>query len=256
MRHIRHTVLLAGLLLAGPGWACSCFGPQTFCGTLDPPFPNPEYWVPDAVVLAVKLGEVQHGMDVKVLQSFAGALQSGDTVRVWGDCGALCRHYPGSWNDGDTVIWGFRFTDLTGNMICGTSYEQAGEYMISICGVYTLSYTAGVVTGPIVTETGESMSISQFEALVESCLSTSVYEQHESPALTLVGEGDAFFVRLGEGWGPEVTLSMHDVQGRSLLDQVNVRNDQRVHLTGLATGPVLVRVSDHRWVQVRRYLRQ
>lgn len=154
--------------------ACSCFGPQTFCGVLNPPFPNPEWWIPESVVLGVKLADFQHGMDVKVIQSFSGSLLADDTVRVWGDCGLLCRHYPTTWAVGDTVIWGLMITDLAGNSLCGTSFEQPTDHMISICGVYYLDYANGTVSGPITTETFETMPIEQFADLVIDCLSTGI----------------------------------------------------------------------------------
>lgn len=170
--------------------ACSCFGPTSFCATLNPPFPNPEWWIPESIVLGVKLGDYQHGMDVKVIQAFTGSLQVDDTVRVWGDCGLLCRHYPSTWAVGDTVVWGFRITDLAGNSLCGTSYEQPTDHMISICGIYYLDYANGSVTGPITSETIETMTLVQLAALVEDCLTTGSAELPASTGPVLWYDGD------------------------------------------------------------------
>ncbi len=84
---------LVSMLFHSGAQACSCFGPQSFCGTLDPPYEQPEWWIPDAVVLGVKLSSMAHGMDVLILNSFSGELHPGDTVTVWGDTGNLCRWY-------------------------------------------------------------------------------------------------------------------------------------------------------------------
>ena len=121
--------------------ACSCFGPQTFCGTLDPPYEppmDPAWWIPDAIVLGVKVASVAHGMDVELVTVFAGEAQVGDTVRVWGDTGLLCRMYADSWGVGDTVVWGLRWTDMAGGPL-----EQEGDYLISVCGTYWLEYQNG-----------------------------------------------------------------------------------------------------------------
>ncbi|MBK9076735.1 MAG: hypothetical protein IPL77_17520 [Flavobacteriales bacterium] len=182
------------------GTACSCFGPPTFCGTLDPPYPNPEWWIPDVVVLGVKVGVLAHGMDVRILQSFSGPPQVDDTIRVWGDTGLLCRMYADTWEVGDTVIWGFRITDQLGGPL-----EQPDDYLISVCGTYWLDYSAGIVSGPIITENGETMTLAEFETLVNGCLSTGIQE---------AGPGDELTVRY-EGGIP--VISMSDVQGLAQL---------------------------------------
>ncbi|MBL8011313.1 MAG: hypothetical protein JNJ64_11975, partial [Flavobacteriales bacterium] len=116
---MRHPFLFTVLLAPALSLACSCFGPQTFCGTLAPPYPEPQWWVPDNIILAVKENSVAYGADVRVIQTFSGALQPGAVVRVWGDCGLLCRHYVDGVPDGDTVLWAIQDCDLSGNGSCG-----------------------------------------------------------------------------------------------------------------------------------------
>ena len=165
-------IFLFSLSQVLPMAACSCFGPQTFCGTLDPPYQQPEWWIPDAVVLGVKLSSTAHGMDILVLNAYAGQLHAGDTVRVWGDTGNLCRTYTGTWSIGDTVVWGLQHTDQAGGTL-----EQPEDYLISVCGVYSLEYTNDEVSGPITLENGnEVMSMGQFALLVTGCLSTGIEE--------------------------------------------------------------------------------
>ena len=82
---------LIALLSTTGSFACSCFDPQTFCETLDPPYAapwDPEWWIPDVVIMGVKLADEAHGMDIKVVDVFAGAgvVVPDQVVRVWGDC--------------------------------------------------------------------------------------------------------------------------------------------------------------------------
>lgn len=234
-------VLLGTAMAAGASvtLACSCFGPQTFCETLDPPFPDPEWWIPDAVVLGVKLGDFQHGIDVKIISSFSGTLQPDDTIRVWGDCGLLCRHSPGTWNVGDTVIWGFQITDLAGNMLCGTSYEQPTDHMISICGVYYLDYANGIVSGPITTTAIESMPISQFGQLVDGCLSTDINEQVDGDALGVRYDGGVPVIEL-PGLAASVDLNVFDALGRPILRRS--WNGGPLRLGSPVNAPLLIEV--------------
>lgn len=167
----KHHALFVGLALAAPAAvACDCYGPPTFCGVQAPPPPFWEYTPPDHIIMGVKLGESDHGMDVQVLQSFSGDVVPTDTIRVWGDCGVLCRVFVDTWSDGDTLILGIHDVDFLGNAACGTSLEQSGDYMIAICGRNWLNYTNGMVVGPITTETEESMTLAEFQATLSACL--------------------------------------------------------------------------------------
>jgi hypothetical protein len=246
-------LLLSTVFTAGSSavLACSCFGPESFCETLDPPFPNPEWWIPDEVVLAVKLGEFQYGMDVKIIGSFSGTLQPDDTVRVWGDCGLLCRHYVSTWADGDTVVWGFRVTDLAGNSGCGTSYEQPADYMISICGVYYLDYSNGIVSGPITSNVTESMTIDQFGQLVDGCLSTGMTEVEEEPQLSVRYDLEGPVL---EWSGPSaaIELTITSVQGQTIRKMT--WNGNALRIEGLAAGTYLVRTRIGDKPSLRRFV--
>ncbi|MBL0129150.1 MAG: hypothetical protein IPP83_17270 [Flavobacteriales bacterium] len=95
--------------------ACSCFGPSTFCETLNPPYGpgwDPSWWIPDNIVLGVKLNTVDYGVDLLIVQDFSGGFKGGEVIRVWGDCGFLCRSYNTGPADGDTVLWGIKPCDL------------------------------------------------------------------------------------------------------------------------------------------------
>jgi hypothetical protein len=226
--------------------ACSCFGPPTFCGTLFPIGPNPEWWEPDAVILAVKLSDYQHGMDVKVVQSFDGVLAVDDTVRVWGDCGLLCRHYPSTWAVGDTVVWALRITDLAGNSMCGTNYEQAGDYMISVCGTYWLEYDQGMVTGPITTETVQSMTLVEFIQTIEGCGSTGWGEQLSEDDLTIQYEGTTLVIAMSAA-GQPMDVLLYNARGQVVL--ARNWNGEPWRLQGQVPGAYLlqVRSEDHNW---------
>lgn len=172
------TLLLPALLISSATLACDCYGPPTFCGVQAPPPPFWEYTPPDHNILGVKLGEVAYGMDVLVLQVFSGNVSAGDTIRVWGDCGSLCRRFVNTWADGDTVMWGVHDVDYQGNTFCGTTYEQSGDYMITICGLNWLSYANGSVSGQITAEAEQSMTLAEFQSTLGACIdgTTGIHE--------------------------------------------------------------------------------
>ena len=142
--HFKRYLIPLAIAASNAAFACSCFGPQTFCGTLNPQppqFPDPQWWIPSDIIMAVKVNSVEYGADMKVVQTFSGTLQAEQVIRVWGDCGLLCRHYVDGVANGDTVIWALQHCDLSGNGACGTSFEQAGDYQLSVCGICLL-YTS------------------------------------------------------------------------------------------------------------------
>lgn len=137
MLMIRYVFLFSAALFSPfTSQACDCAMelPSTLCETLDP-----DWAEPDVVVLGVKVEEVYYGMRVRLLQVFDGNVTEGDTITVWGDNGALCRWYVGTWAVGDTVVWALHNTDFLGNEITAgfpPDLEQPGDYHISACGTY------------------------------------------------------------------------------------------------------------------------
>ena len=191
---------------------------HTFCETLDPPYDEPQWWIPSDVVMAVVVGNEAYGVDVRIARVFSGTLELDSEIRVWGDCGALCRRFVSGMNEGDTVVWALQPTDLSGNFICGTELESKGEYQLSVCGVYALAYGNGQVTGPITTESGtEMMTLDQLESLVTGCLSTGIKEANEKdPMIVLQGpNGTAIAMATLE----RVKLRVSDAAGRTCIDR-------------------------------------
>jgi len=236
------------MLLATGSFACSCFGPSTVCGTLDPPYPNPEWWIPDVIILGVKQANIAHGMDVKVLEVFSGAqhVHEEQVIRVWGDCGFACRVYPDTWAVGDTVVWSFQFTDLSGNSLCpGDALETEGEFMISVCGIYWLTYDHGTVSGPITAESEQSMSIADFREQVTTCLSTGISERATTDPLEVRYSDGQVWLSLGAPYS--VDLAVMDAMGRTCL--LERWNGTKRSLDGFAHGTYIVQVSDgdRRW---------
>ncbi len=220
---MKKLLLVALLILSGghqQAMACSCFGPQTFCETLNPQppqFPEPQWWTPDAIVLVVKLADVEYGVNVKVVQSFSGDLQVDTVIRVWGDCGLLCRHYVNGPANGDTLLWAIKHTDLMGNGLCGTNFEQPQDWALSVCGVYWLNYDNGIVSGPLTVEgANETMSLAAFQVLVDGCLPTAVPER-SIPSPLSVRYVDGSPVITCPGLDPDAYLVIIDAQGRIVL---------------------------------------
>lgn len=232
-----------------PASACSCFGPNTFCGTLDPPYEEPEWWIPDAVVLAVPLETYYYGTDVVIIQIFQGEVNN-DTVRVWGDNGALCRLYAG-WAPGDTLIMGIDRTDLAGNTIMNPEYpeglEQPEDYMISGCGVYSLDYTNGRVSGWITAPTMQDFSLEEFEAEITACALSNGVEQLVTVDPLVVRTVSGTPVLELRNCAAPVYLSVSDMQGRCILRR---RWDgSSLALDGMASGTYVaeVIVAEERW---------
>lgn len=165
-------------LLNSTVFGCSCGGPDTFCETLG--FGNfiEEY----SAVKAVMLGAVNHGMDVKVINSYNGEI-SNDTIRVWGDNGILCRVYTDRFVIGDTIIMKLYTIYKISEGFNGIG-EKVGDYELSICGLHYLRVKNNKVVGNITAQTQE-MEIAEFEEIVrdeklfEVCIETNVEEEEE-----------------------------------------------------------------------------
>lgn len=247
--------LLAGasILVLAQTNACSCFGPQTFCETLDPQppqFPEPEWWIPSDIIMAVKISSVEYGADMKVVQSFSGDLQVEEVIRVWGDCGLLCRYYVNGLSNGDTVIWALQHCDLSGNGSCGTSLEQAGDYQLSVCGVYWLSYNDGVVSGPLFTAgANESVPLGEFAALVGGCLSTGVPANKEVDPLSVRYADGTPILELKSGASGAADVDLYDAQGRLVFRRAWNGTPLRLEVPG--HGVFIAQVIRHgqRWVR-------
>jgi hypothetical protein len=251
---MRTPVTLAICMSFSLSMACSCFGPQTFCGTLNPQppqFPEPQWWVPSDIVRVVKLNSIQYGVTVRIVDSFHGSLLAGQEVRVWGDCGLLCRHYIDGVANGDTLLWALQHCDQSGNGSCGTSLESKGDYQLSVCGVYWLGYSDGTVSGPLFTEGAtETVSLEEFQALVNGCLPTAVQEHNETLPLQLREDAT----------GPVITMAMPgnfglrllDVAGRSVVERS--WNGSPFALGDLPCGTFIIQVSSDRGITSRKVL--
>jgi hypothetical protein len=238
---LRSLLLVGSLAVLQPLSACSCFGPQTFCQTLDPPYTDwdPAWWIPSDIIMAVKVVGVEYGADMKVVQTFSGTLHPEEMIRVWGDCGLLCRHYVDGVADGDTVIWALRPCDLSGNGSCGTSFEQEGDYQLSVCGIYWLGYDNGIVSGPLTVEGAEeSMTLGEFAALVDGCLSTTVQEVQEADPLVVRSGDDGAWLSLSAPG--RVMLTVMDACGR--LELSRQWDGSPIQLKDVAPGAYVVQV--------------
>lgn len=238
----RLLTLLTVILSASFATACSCFGPNTFCGVLNPPYEEPEWWIPDAVVMAIPLQQHYYGIDVVIVQIFQGEMNN-DTVRVWGDNGALCRLYTG-WAEGDTLILGLDRTDLAGNTIQNPEYpvnlEQPEDYMISGCGVYSLDFDINRVVGWIDEPQEQSMSIAEFEQMVSACTLGNGIGDGPSVDPIVIRTVDGLPLIEWRQHGPALDLVVSDAQGRAVIRR---RWDgSSMALEGLAPGAYLVEI--------------
>ncbi|MBK9176431.1 MAG: hypothetical protein IPM46_08835 [Flavobacteriales bacterium] len=250
--------MLALSALPSRSMACSCFGPSTFCETLNPPYGppfGPEYWQPDHVVLGVKLATVEYGVDLQVIQDFRGVLEADEIIRVWGDCGFLCRMYNYGVTNGDTVLWGIQNCDLGGNFLCGgTDFEEESHYQIPVCGIYWLGYANGVVSAPLFTEGAtETVGLEDFGALVQGCLPTRI-DEPEAALADVWCDGTAITIETGSEWSDGKQACITDAGGRVLLDVVYRGTRSTLPIPSESSGILLVRVSDgHRSFTARLF---
>jgi len=248
---IRAFTFLIGLLIIGQVHACSCVGAVDFCSSLDTVWSEP-----DIIVLAEKLSDIHYGMKVVVIDPLAGSSTAGDTLMVWGDHGSLCRVYTGNWSIGDTIVLALHYTDFMGNTFPNTSFppdlEQDGDFHISICGVYYLTYQNGVVSGAI-DNVVNSMAYVDFQSMVNDCFLATGIEENDVPELIV--RQDPYSGELIIGTGSfDSYIEIFDLQGR-LIGSINA-NEPQVHFntSDFPKGALIVRVFSNDMVRTQKVL--
>jgi hypothetical protein len=226
--------------------ACECAMeiPGTFCETLDPNWAEPH-----AVVLGVKLNEVYYGMRVKILHVFNGNVVEGDTLTVWGDNGALCRWYVGTWENGDTAVWGFHETDFMGNEITAgfpPDLEQSGDYIISNCGTYWLPYEHGLITGPVAPGI-TSIAVAAFWPAMAGCLQTGVEEMDVEDPLIVSTSANSVWLTLIPPQRAWVVVT--DASGRWVINSSWNGAPLQLNYLSPSTYVVRVRVGERQWIR-------
>jgi Secretion system C-terminal sorting domain len=146
--------------------ACSCLPiGNSFCQTI-----NADTSIV-SVIMAEKIANYHYGMRVKCLTVISGQ-HPGDTILVWGDNGILCRKATGNSLSGDTLILALQRCDMAGNTLFNPQYpaglELATDYQLSVCGIYCLSVSNGIVQGSITAPSQQLLGLNQF--LSSSCL--------------------------------------------------------------------------------------
>jgi len=131
-------------------FSCSCiYWGGTFCETMTvyDHLSSSDF----IITRCVKLNDTLHGMMVKNLDVIYGE-EERDNFIVWGDeTGMSCRGFTNGYSTNDTLILGI----IRMGYYSPDSTEKAGDYVISFCGRYSLSYSNGVVTGFISEHTSE-----------------------------------------------------------------------------------------------------
>jgi len=232
--------------------ACSCFpAGYHFCETLQ------NDTTIASVVMVQKLSDYHYGMDVKVLLNISGEITE-DTIRVWGDNGALCRLYTG-WPVGDTLILALHHTDMTGNMIHNPDFppnlEDSSDYHISGCGVYALNVNNGMVTGSINAQSLQQMPLNTFLAM--GCLQLGAEENpldhlqlYPNPANDVV-----LFSSVNVNLG-ELQVEIINCLGQSVYHQASFTLDQSLNISNLTEGVYTVVVSNGSKKQAFRLIKQ
>ena len=230
------TILLTMIVVSNYSPACSCYGPLNFCETL---FDNN----PDVAVLAVKKASLMHGMQIEILEVLKGT-EMRQQVMVWGDNGALCRHYTSTWNVGDTVIFSL---DLIGSHPV-LPQEDSTDYLISVCGTYYLDYAGGQVNGAI-NGTDTVMSYIAFKDALSSCI--TVMEALRNPLSEILmypnPAGEVVEIALPLPLSSNVQIRLYNLSGKEVLyaDRIStpLSGDIKLQTATLPRGTYILRIS-------------
>lgn len=106
----------------------------------------------DAVLLGEVLSHTKNSLELRVIESWRGT-EIRETVRLWGDNGEQCRPYVSEYPIGTT--WVFALSAVTpelGKGLATASEEtemqaERSEYVVSVCGEYSLQVYAGSAMG-------------------------------------------------------------------------------------------------------------
>ncbi len=176
-----------------------------------------------------------------------------DTLTVWGDNGALCRWYTSNFNVGDTLIYALHNCDLAGNWFSTDSLEEANHYHISVCGVYHLGYSNGMVSGSVAAGI-HNVSLNDFSNTNQLCDITAiekatalVWYQHYEPTtrcLTLRNLPLA-----------ETSFTLFSQTGKRVLQSYFFEKTVRIDLSGIPKGVYFVQLETGEKNGIRKLLR-
>ena len=217
--------------------ACSCFGPTDFCATI-----NPQNH--DLIIKAVKVSQVFHGMEVKILEFLSEAEGVSDTIIVWGDDGALCRVYTDLFNASDTLILALHNTDLAHNFWSGDSIEQLGDYHLSVCGTYYLNVVNDTVTGHIYDNIDQQMAYNDFRTNMCKAASINAMPQ-QTPVITIYPNPSSgqTTIAIKNKKNEPIRLSLYTITGE-VIQQIETTKDRIVIEKGdLPSGVYLYQVN-------------
>jgi len=215
-------IVLITFLLNSTAYSCSCGGPYTFCETIELQTAKEEY-----IVKAVKLRDVNHGMDVEVINAYKGQIP-GETIRVWGDNGFLCRVYTNQFIIGDTIIMNLYLVDEIYPGLNDIGGEKVGDYELSICGLHFLQVKNNNVTGNIISET-QQIEIGQFDEsmmngkLFDECVQTNVEESKIFQDILLYPNPAAEEVRIISNRRIS-SIIIYNSLGQNIYEQINLNN--------------------------------
>lgn len=199
----RIALLVCALLVYAVAWSCSCLGNESFCNSI-----TWEY-KPDILILGKKVRTIDHGMQVEVLEVFQGkGIAVGDVLMVWGDNGIQCRVYVSNFELGEKVIFGLHQLK---NPWPGVEQEKAGDYELSICGVYYYSLTNG---HPFAPETLEEIG-----ACIEKTTGVSISIPNRNEGLTVMPNpmSSSFSVGLNEFWKAQtIQVELYNTLGQQV----------------------------------------
>ena len=220
-------VIAIAFLVSAQAYCCSCMQPSTYCASL-------KQENADIVVLAYKVMDMQHGMKIKVVQVIDGT-EIRDTLTVWGDNGILCRIYTASFAINDTLVFGLHNCDLLG----GVTLEQTDHYQISVCGIYWLAYSKGVVSGSIGSGVN-SLSLNAFQQYHFGCLPVGV-EDHTS-SFKLYPNPFSYSTTIELPSFEPYTLSIYDILGNKVREE-QVSGKTVIERGDLTKGIYIIEVS-------------
>lgn len=239
MKHF-FSLLLFNFIFLTANYSCDCWGPA-FCGVISE---GENAWLNQGYqVQAVKIRDVQHGMELQIIENYGKALDS-ELIMVWGDLGWLCREYTSQFIDGDTLV--LNLIKIGENPV--TPVEDPEDFQLSFCGRHYLTIKEGIVRG-FINESHEldSIPLVDFEKeVIESCQISSSLDPLTSELDLLVYPNPTSGYCQVVSDQEIVDLILYDAAGRKLTEhsQLNtnsLRIDMQAYVSGLYLAQVLSR---------------
>ncbi|HHZ81505.1 MAG TPA: T9SS type A sorting domain-containing protein [Flavobacteriales bacterium] len=157
------------------------------------------------------------------------------------------------------MVFALNYCDLAGNWFSNDTLEEVGHYHISVCGVYWLHFSNGMITGPL-DDGVNSIALVDFESFHQDCLTTGTANQSESldihffydPAIQALFLDSEYFIL------NNLRFAIYDLNGRLVRNgrfDDDANNRSHIDVGGLEHGGYVISVNSERTIYGFRFVR-